>query len=185
MMRSPELWSPGFSPEGHKCNRQTTTDSDTGATAAYAAPVASISTRTQLRYGYRLWQIQISLKLQTARGTGDRTVYLVTDLNMTHYFAETSSLNALHVQRNTAMSLTELSFLIQVIRTTGLVHGQLAYVELFQWYDINTIRAVQVVFIDALNIAHRSLCSNDIIRSTARSWTTTNCQQFRCIREVI
>ena len=60
------------------------------------------------------------------------TVYTVTDLNMTHYLDETCSLNALHVQRNTALSLTELSFLIQVIRTTGLVHGQLAYVEQFQ-----------------------------------------------------
>jgi hypothetical protein len=59
------------------------------------------------------------------------TVYIVTDLNMTHYLAETCGLNALHVQRNTALSLTELSFLIQVIRTTALVHGQL-----FQRYDI-------------------------------------------------
>jgi len=50
-------------------------------------------------------------------------VYIVTDLKMTHYLAEACSLNVLHVQRNTALSLTELSFLIQVIRTTGLVHG--------------------------------------------------------------
>jgi hypothetical protein len=125
MTRSPELWSPGFSPEGQEYNRQTVTDSGTGANVASAASVTSISTRTQL-----------SLKLQTARGTGDMTVYIVTDLNMTHYLAETCSLNALHVQRNTALSLTELSFLIQVIRTTGLIHGQLAYVELFQLYDI-------------------------------------------------
>ena len=67
MTRSPELWSPGFIPEGQEYNRQTVTDSGTGATVASAAPVASISTWTQLRYGYHLWQIQISLKLQTAR----------------------------------------------------------------------------------------------------------------------
>jgi hypothetical protein len=60
------------------------------------------------------------------------TVYIVTDLNMTHYLAETCSLNALQVQRNTALSLTELSFLIQAIRTTGSVHRQPAYVEMFQ-----------------------------------------------------
>jgi hypothetical protein len=34
MTRSPELWSPDFSPEGQEYNRQTVTDSDTGATAA-------------------------------------------------------------------------------------------------------------------------------------------------------
>jgi len=63
--------------------------------------------------------------------TGDIQCILLTDLNMTHYLTETCSLNASHVQSNTALSLTELSFLIQVIRTTGLVHGQLAHVELF------------------------------------------------------
>ena len=52
------------------------------------------------------------------------TVYVVTDLNMSHYLAETCSLNALHVQCNTALSLTELSFLIEVIRKTGFVMRQ-------------------------------------------------------------
>ena len=110
-------------PRQSEYNRQTVTDSGTGANVASAASVASISSRTQLRYGYHLWQTQISLKLQNARGTGDMRVYIVTDLKMTHYLAEACSLNVLHVQRNTALSLTELSFLIQVIRTTGLVHG--------------------------------------------------------------
>ena len=44
MTRSPELWSPDFSPEGQEYNRQTVTDSDTGATAA---PAASITTQVR------------------------------------------------------------------------------------------------------------------------------------------